>query len=116
MTPDLLIIVPTAVFLMFGTRKDVWQAWCFWRKPRSFADEPLSIRVTLERGTDSMTEGAMVPSSESEDRLSELNEKDRKMRRVVEVDDDRLEKGKGEKEKEGYDDVIVIGRGNMTMC
>ena len=45
----------------------------------------------------------MIPSA-SEDRLSGLSEKDRKTGHV-EVDD-RLAKGKGE--KEGYDDVIVI--------
>ena len=50
-----LATVPTAVFLMFGTRKDVWSAWCFWRRRKSASlpieNRHVSIKVTLATET-----------------------------------------------------------------
>ena len=50
-----LATVPTAVFLMFGTRKDVWSAWSFWRRKESgshsIENRHVSIKVTLATET-----------------------------------------------------------------
>ncbi|KAL5501409.1 hypothetical protein ACEPAH_8669 [Sanghuangporus vaninii] len=106
--------LPTAVFLMFGTRRDVWRAWCFWKRRRSSRPErngPLSIRVTLERATDSTTEGgAALSSSVSDERLDNLNAKERGASRQV-GDGVRPPRVQEKSEKDAHGDVvIVIGR------
>ncbi|KAL5512797.1 hypothetical protein ACEPAG_3063 [Sanghuangporus baumii] len=95
--------LPSAVFLMFGTRRDVWRAWCFWKKSRPERNEPLSIRVTLERATDSKAEPAL--SSVSDERLNNLRTKERRTSHVV----DGVRHAQ-KSEKEPYGGVVVIGR------
>ncbi|OCB92249.1 hypothetical protein A7U60_g341 [Sanghuangporus baumii] len=120
--------LPTAVFLMFGTRRDVWRAWCFFRKrSRPERNEgPLSIRVTLERATDSTakaeseSEAALSSSSSSsvsdERRLDDnLHAKERGTSRVSSSSSGdgvrRVQEEEKKSEKEAYGgDVIVIGR------
>ncbi|EJC98875.1 uncharacterized protein FOMMEDRAFT_23277 [Fomitiporia mediterranea MF3/22] len=118
--------LPTAVFLMFGTRRDVWQAWCFWQRHqpshyhhRSTSSsssssafirtrrypshvEPLSIRVTLDTET-------QTSSADSEKFNSKLGLGEKKQRigsNESDVDISSLEKGKVRRVEPG--EVIVI--------